>query len=222
MKNSYLPKRKKIGEILVSQNLITPEQLKEVLRIQKESSKPLGRILVEKEFLTEEELNQILGEQLGIPHVWLRKGLVDPQVVHVLLKAIRDGASDIHLESQPKKFRVRVRIDGVLYELMSPRIEMHPAIVSRLKVMANLDIAERRLPQDGRIQVNVDGRLVDLRFSSMPGRSQYPELLEWYNSRHMFGDKGAKLMYLLQNSGAVTGNPTLASVCVQCEKCLEN
>ena len=64
---------------------------------------------------------------------------------------------------------MRVRIDGVLYELMAPRIEMHPAVVSRLKVMANLDIAERRLPQDGRIQVTVDGRSVDLRFSSMPG-----------------------------------------------------
>ena len=87
----------------------------------------------------------------------------------ILLKAIRDEASDIHIEPQPGKFKVRVRIDGVLYELMTPRMEMHPAVVSRLKVMASLDIAERRLPQDGRIQVTVDGRTVDLRFSSMPG-----------------------------------------------------
>jgi type IV pilus assembly protein PilB len=87
----------------------------------------------------------------------------------ILLRAIRDGASDIHIEPQPDKFRVRIRIDGVLYELMSPKREMHPAVVSRLKVMANLDIAERRLPQDGRIQVNVDGSVIDLRFSSMPG-----------------------------------------------------
>jgi len=57
----------------------------------------------------------------------------------------------------------------MLYELMAPKLDMHPAVVSRLKVMANLDIAERRIPQDGRIQVNVDGRPVDLRFSSMPG-----------------------------------------------------
>jgi type IV pilus assembly protein PilB len=87
----------------------------------------------------------------------------------ILLKAIRDGASDIHIEPQPHKFRIRVRIDGILYELMSPKIEMHPFVISRLKVMANLDIAERRIPQDGRIQVHVDGRTVDLRFSSMPG-----------------------------------------------------
>jgi type IV pilus assembly protein PilB len=87
----------------------------------------------------------------------------------VLLRAIRDGASDIHIEPQAGKFQVRLRIDGVLYELMSPKLDMHPAVVSRLKVMANLDIAERRLPQDGRIQVQVEGRKVDLRFSSMPG-----------------------------------------------------
>jgi type IV pilus assembly protein PilB len=64
---------------------------------------------------------------------------------------------------------VRFRIDGLLYEVMTPRMELHPAIVSRLKVMANLDIAERRLPQDGRIQVHTQGRPVDLRFSSLPG-----------------------------------------------------
>jgi type IV pilus assembly protein PilB len=87
----------------------------------------------------------------------------------VLLKAIRDGASDIHLEPLPGKFRVRIRIDGVLYELMSQRYEMHPAVVSRLKVMAGLDIAERRRPQDGRIQVQADGQTIDLRFSSLPG-----------------------------------------------------
>jgi type IV pilus assembly protein PilB len=87
----------------------------------------------------------------------------------ILLKAIRDGASDIHLERQLKRFQVRARVDGILYELMSPKTDMHPAAVSRLKVMANLDIAERRMPQDGRIQVNVDRRTVDLRFSSMPG-----------------------------------------------------
>jgi len=273
-------KRQRIGEILVANGRITPEQLTEVLRIQKECSKPFGQILIEQEILKRDELNQVLGEQLGIPHVWLRKGLVDPRIVHVipkdkallyqvipmfvvnsvislatadpyvlfvldevskmtgkevqpvlcraddiveaihqcyqnevnidevmssieeesiqlvtatqekdisaiaemaegspvinltnmiLLRAIRDGASDIHLEPQPDRFRVRIRIDGLLYELMSPKIEMHPAVVSRLKVMAKLDIAERRIPQDGRIQVHVERRVIDLRFSSMPG-----------------------------------------------------
>ena len=84
-------------------------------------------------------------------------------------RAIRDGASDIHIEPSRHKSRVRFRIDGVLYEVTTVRAELHPSVVSRLKVMANLDIAERRLPQDGRIQVHTQGRAVDMRFSSLPG-----------------------------------------------------
>jgi type IV pilus assembly protein PilB len=87
----------------------------------------------------------------------------------LIQRAIRDKASDIHLEISRGRSRVRFRVDGVLYQVMTPRAELHPAIVSRLKVMANLDIAERRLPQDGRIQVATQGRTVDLRFSSLPG-----------------------------------------------------
>jgi type IV pilus assembly protein PilB len=277
---NYIRKRKRLGDMLISKNHITHEQLEEYLQIQKQTSKPLGRILVEDGVITEEELKLTLGEQRGIPHIWLRKGRVDPKVVHllpkekaalfkvipmfrvnrvltlatndpnavfafdevskitrldvqpvlcraddineaintyyqqevnidevmnsideseievvqtapdreiselaemaegspvinlanmILLKSIRDGASDIHIEPQPGRFRIRVRIDGMLYELMSPKMEMHPLVVSRLKIMANLDIAERRIPQDGRVQVSVDGRTVDLRFSSMPG-----------------------------------------------------
>lgn len=273
-------KRFRLGEILIQQGRITPDQLAEFLRIQRESGKPLGQVLVDNDILTAEELKQILGVQLGIPHVWLRKGLVDPSIVHlvpkekslrhkiipmfrvgnvltlatadphaifvfdeiakltklevqpvscraadiaevieecyqqavniedvmsgvedaefelvqaapeiavseiaemaegspvinltnmILLRAIRDGASDIHIEPQVEEFRVRVRIDGILYNLMANKIEMHPAVVSRLKVMANLDIAERRIPQDGRFQVQLEGRPIDLRFSSMPG-----------------------------------------------------
>lgn len=87
----------------------------------------------------------------------------------IIQRAVRDGASDIHIEPSKKTSRVRFRIDGVLYEVMTPSASVHPALVSRLKVMANLDIAERRLPQDGRIQVQTSGRQVDLRFSSLPG-----------------------------------------------------
>ena len=279
MKECRVPVRKKLGEILVNQGRISPDELTKMLHLQKQSGKPLGQVLVEQKIVTGEELNQILGDQLGIPHVWLRKGMIDPRIVRVLpkdkalqykviplfsvrgkltlattdpstsfifkevsritnmevqpvvcrtddildminecyraemdmaevmtnldtmgievmqagqekavseiaemaegspvinltniilLKAIRERASDIHLEPQAGAFRVRARVDGLLYELMSPPIEMHPAVVSRLKVMANLDIAERRIPQDGRIQVQVDGGTVDLRFSSMP------------------------------------------------------
>jgi type IV pilus assembly protein PilB len=87
----------------------------------------------------------------------------------IIQRAVHDGASDIHLEPFRTHSRIRFRIDGLLYEFTAPRAELHPALVSRLKVMANLDIAERRLPQDGRIQVQTQGRSVDLRFSSLPG-----------------------------------------------------
>ena len=87
----------------------------------------------------------------------------------IIQRAVHDKASDIHIEPSQGKSRVRFRIDGLLYEIMTPRIELHPALISRLKVMANLDIAERRMPQDGRIQVYTGGRAIDLRFSSLPG-----------------------------------------------------
>jgi type IV pilus assembly protein PilB len=279
-KRQVIPKRIKLGEMLILKGKLTPEKLYELLQIQKQSSQSLGALLVEQKILSKEELNQELSEQLGIPHVWIRKGLVDPHIVNILpkekalqfnviplfkvnniltiatsnpydffvqdkvceitnlqiqqvlsragdireaikecyqnqasiddvmssmeegelefiekepemaiseiatmaegspvinltnlilLKAIKGGASDIHIEPQPGHFRVRARIDGVLYELMKHGIERHTAVVSRLKVMANLDISERRIPQDGRIQVSVDGNLIDLRFSSIPG-----------------------------------------------------
>lgn len=97
----------------------------------------------------------------GSPVINLVNGLIQ--------RAVRDGASDIHIESGRNRSFVRFRIDGLLYEVLSTRADLHPAIVSRLKVMANLDIAERRLPQDGRMQVMTQGRSVDLRFSSLSG-----------------------------------------------------
>ena len=280
MKTTLIPKRRKLGEILIQQELLSPDQLAEFLQLQKETSKSLGQIVVEKGIISNEDLVKILGEQLGIPHVWLRKGLVDPKIVHVLpkekafyyqvipmfvvnnvltlaisdpyaffvidevkkltkmevqpvicrvedilmaisqayqenitiedftisdsesgidviearpeidisemsdkakespvinmvnmilLKAIKDEASDIHIEPQEDKLRIRLRIDGILYELKPQNITLHPTVVSRLKVLSNLNIAERRMPQDGRFQIKALGRTIDLRFSSMPG-----------------------------------------------------
>ncbi len=280
MKISAPAFRKKMGEILVEQKAITEEQCQEALRIQKKTGKLLGEILVRENMVSEEDMLEILSRQFGLPHVWLRKGLVDPKIVRtipkekaklynvipmfrvfndltvatadpqaifvfdelakltqcnlhpvlcrgtdilqaieeyyaedvqitdflseldeneiqlvennldqdyqeieemaegspiinlvnlIILKAIKDRASDIHIEPDRTKFRVRYRIDGVMYEVMTPKLDLHPAVVSRLKIMAKLDIAERRLPQDGRIQVYIEGRSVDLRFSSLPG-----------------------------------------------------
>jgi type IV pilus assembly protein PilB len=86
----------------------------------------------------------------------------------VLFHAIQDRASDIHFEPFEDEFKIRYRLDGALYEMAPPPRHLAAPIISRLKVMANMNIAERRLPQDGRIQKNVDGRMVDLRVSSLP------------------------------------------------------
>lgn len=273
-------KTKRLGEILVEKGLITEEQCAQALDLQKKTGKRLGQIVIDLGMIKEDELLQVLSKQMALPHIWLRKGLIDPKIadtipgekarrykimpmfkiknnlilatsdpqaifvldeieemtglsvqpvltrssdiekaieeyyggsveipdyigsfdegaIHlvesqtqydfqkieemaegspiinlvnlIILRAIRDKASDIHIEPDKKKLRVRYRVDGILYEVMTQKIDLHPAVVSRLKVMANLDIAERRMPQDGRIQVMVEGRAVDLRFSSMPG-----------------------------------------------------
>ena len=86
----------------------------------------------------------------------------------VISEAVRRGASDIHIEPYERTLRVRFRIDGTLYEMMSPPQRLRAAITSRLKIMADLDIAERRVPQDGRIKIRLGGKQIDLRVSSLP------------------------------------------------------
>ena len=86
----------------------------------------------------------------------------------VLMQAIRDKASDVHFEPFENEYKMRYRIDGVLYEMVPPPKHIAAALSSRIKVMANLDIAERRLPQDGRISLTVQGNPVDLRVSVLP------------------------------------------------------
>ncbi|NIA20216.1 MAG: type IV-A pilus assembly ATPase PilB [Xanthomonadaceae bacterium] len=103
----------------------------------------------------------------------LKKETEDAPVIrlvnHILVDAIRKGASDIHLEPYEKMFRVRYRIDGVLYEVMKPPMRLKNAITSRVKIMSELDIAERRLPQDGRIKMKVGkGKTMDFRVSVLP------------------------------------------------------
>ena len=277
----------RLGDLLVDMGKLTPEQLDEALQRHKQaadegdpsSRKRLGQILVELEFITEKDLVECLGLQLGLPHVWLRKGLIDPKVVPLIpkdkaelyqviamfrvgddltvamsdpqslfvidqltattgcriqpvvcrqeeiqqfvneyydktigmdqflssldetnvelvtekvetniseleelaegspiinlvnltiLNAIKDNASDIHVEPDAKLLRIRYRVDGVMHEVITQRKDLHAAVVSRLKVMAGLDIGERRRPQEGRIHVVADGREIDLRVSSLP------------------------------------------------------
>lgn len=87
----------------------------------------------------------------------------------IMLRAIKEGASDIHIEPYgDRSLKVRYRIDGVLHDIMSPPRNLHMAIISRIKIMSNMNIAERRLPQDGRIKVQVHGREVNFRVSTIP------------------------------------------------------
>src|SRR5215475_11815790 len=90
----------------------------------------------------------------------------------ILMSAIHKGASDIHIEPYEKEFRVRYRVDGILYNIMSPPMKFRDAITSRIKIMAKLDIAEKRLPQDGRIKLrfsdNGQSKEIDFRVSVLP------------------------------------------------------
>ncbi|MBI3997507.1 MAG: type II secretion system ATPase GspE [Armatimonadetes bacterium] len=102
----------------------------------------------------------------------LREIVEDAPVVRLvnlmLVQAVRQGASDIHVEPQETRLRIRYRIDGTLYNVMSAPKHVQAAAVSRIKIMASMNIAERRVPQDGRIELRVDGREIDLRVSTVP------------------------------------------------------
>ena len=113
--------------------------------------------VVEKAEEQTEDLEKMAGESPVIKFV-----------NYLISHAIRQGASDIHIEPKGRETKIRYRIDGVLFEEMLPPAQMHAALVSRLKIMSNLDISERRLPQDGKISVVVGGRGIDLRVSSLP------------------------------------------------------
>lgn len=95
-------------------------------------------------------------------------GAIFRYVELIMREALKCGASDIHLEPLEKRFRIRFRVDGVLHEAESPPKRLQPAIISRIKLMSQMSIGEKRLPQDGRIQMNVDGRSIDFRVSAVP------------------------------------------------------
>lgn len=86
----------------------------------------------------------------------------------LITQAVRDRASDIHIESDADVLRVRYRIDGILHEVMTPPRHLHPGIISRVKILSGMDIAEKRIPQDGRFPINVEGRQLDIRTSTLP------------------------------------------------------
>lgn len=122
--------------------------------------------------LEEVEGLEVVQEEEEVNVNELQRATEDAPVVKlvnaILHEAIKRRASDIHVEPYEKEFRVRFRIDGVLYEIMKPPIKLKNAIVSRLKILSNLDIAERRLPQDGRIKLKISGGEMDFRVNTLP------------------------------------------------------
>ncbi len=152
-------------------------------------SKEGAKVLIERFYASgsrEESLEDVLGE-LSETHVELKKDSTADRdialerlkeqseaapivrlVDYIIANAINERGSDIHVEPQEKRLNIRYRIDGILHDIISPAKELHMAIVSRIKIMADMDIAERRLPQDGRFTISIRHREVDLRVSTLP------------------------------------------------------
>jgi type IV pilus assembly protein PilB len=155
----------------VTAKLADPETLeKQINKYYNTAAESLGDIL--SELNSDDALKDLKGRGESIDLDSL-KDAADSSPVRklinlVLLQAIKDKASDIHFEPFEDEFKMRYRIDGVLYEMMPPPAHIAAAISSRIKVMANLDIAERRMPQDGRIKLRYNTREIDFRVSTLP------------------------------------------------------
>ena len=131
-----------------------------------ESADSLAEVM--KDMQEDFEIVEEMDEEAALAEAQSEDAPVVKLVNSIITDAVNKGASDIHVEPFEKKFRVRYRIDGVLHEMMSPPFKMKGAITSRLKIMAELDIAEKRVPQDGRIKIRIGNKKIDLRVSSLP------------------------------------------------------
>ncbi len=114
------------------------------------------------------EIVEDMDDEIGLEEVQSSDAPVVKLVNSLISDAVGKNASDIHIEPYERMLRVRYRIDGMLHEMMSPPFKMKGAIVSRLKIMAELDIAEKRIPQDGRIKIRINAKAIDLRVSTLP------------------------------------------------------
>ena len=146
--------------------------IKEAISRHYEQSEALQSVVDSMTDFDDEGVDFIQDSEDDVDMNELKNALEEAPVVKlvnlILSEAIARGASDIHLEPYEKNIRIRYRIDGILYDVMQPPMRLKAALSSRLKIMAELDIAERRLPQDGRIKLKIRGRGVDLRVSTLP------------------------------------------------------
>ena len=156
---------------VVTAKIGDPEQIEKLINKHYQSAAESFSDVI-GELQSDDQLKEMQGrgESIDIDTI---KGAADSNPVRklinlVLLQAIKDKASDIHFEPFEDEFKIRYRIDGVLYEMMPPPSYIAAALSSRIKVMANLDIAERRMPQDGRIELSVNNQPIDLRVAVLP------------------------------------------------------
>ncbi len=142
-----------------------------------------GDVEVGREETDEPSLDEMLESAEGAPVIRM--------VNMILLEAIRKRASDIHLEPMEKRLRLRYRVDGNLIESPSPPKNLQPAIISRIKIMSNLDIAERRVPQDGRFRIRAIGKEIDIRVSCLPTVHGEKIVMRTLDKSALFANLGA-------------------------------
>ncbi len=150
--------------------ILTGYEIRPVLTTEAELQAAIGRYFKIGESIEREmsEVDLEGGEDLRHLQEITEEAPIVKLVNLIITRAIRDRASDIHIEPQEKDLRVRYRIDGVLHEVMKSPKSIQPAILSRFKIMANMDVAERRKPQDGHAGLTVSGKAVDFRVSTLP------------------------------------------------------
>src|SRR5437899_1304641 len=146
---------RRLGEILVRERLTTPDVVEQALVRARTTGERVGEALVSLGAVKDDDVLRALAQQ--------------QHLVYLLIEnAITSEASDIHIEPFEDTLRIRYRIDGILFDQEAPPRRLQAAVTSRVKLMAEMNIAERRLPQDGRIRVTLHNRRVDIRTSTIP------------------------------------------------------
>jgi type IV pilus assembly protein PilB len=162
-----------LDEVRMKTNLIVEPAVATEIEIKKALNEYYGaKGTMEDVIKSIDEKKMDLGQGREIDVKKLEGIVEEPVVIKlvnlIMMKAVEEGASDIHIEPEEEVLRTRFRVDGVLHEVSSPPKHLQSAIISRLKIMADLDIAERRKPQDGRFNIKMSGREIDVRISCMP------------------------------------------------------
>ena len=183
--------------VLDDLRLLTSRDVRAVVASPRRISESIEQCYMEKMFrdIDEMQTEEVAEEDLEIADLqkMAREALVIKLVNLIMHQAIQDRASDVHIEPHERELRVRYRVDGVLHDASSPPRHLHPAIISRIKIMSDMDIAERRLPQDGRVRIKLADRMIDLRVSTIPtlhGESVVIRLLDRSTGRMALTDLG--------------------------------